>query len=232
MRSITQPELLRFVRARQRNVYGHDWSVQASDGQGPVLEGAWALLRQHHDFREAWRLPHTADARPLDEVELEPPGEGTESEVARRMFWGVTGDGVPELRLQVVHQRHLAALSAAGVSLHGRGQSPHTSSRARATASLPYAAPLKTPRCTAPDRSGICLRTRFRHSSGGWCCCSSAGGPRGSESPGRPHSRSTSPPRRAPAQGSAPSRAASWCAHPHACGAARRGAARRGAAHR
>ncbi|KAJ1494170.1 hypothetical protein T484DRAFT_1877998, partial [Baffinella frigidus] len=62
MKSLGKEELLRFARARQRNVYGHDWRMQTSDGQGPVLEGAWALLQEHAAFREKWGLPPTREA--------------------------------------------------------------------------------------------------------------------------------------------------------------------------
>lgn len=52
LQQLTDREMLRLCRARQRNVYGHDWRLQGSDGNQAVVEDAWAFAKAHARWRQ------------------------------------------------------------------------------------------------------------------------------------------------------------------------------------
>jgi hypothetical protein len=53
---LSDQELLRFCRARARNVYGHEWKLQGSEGKAAVVESAWAFAIAHAKWREDMQM--------------------------------------------------------------------------------------------------------------------------------------------------------------------------------
>jgi hypothetical protein len=44
----------RFVRARSRNVYGHEWRHQGEEGEAATVDGALMLILEHDAWRQSW----------------------------------------------------------------------------------------------------------------------------------------------------------------------------------
>ncbi|EKX41909.1 hypothetical protein GUITHDRAFT_153684 [Guillardia theta CCMP2712] len=51
IRNLSDEEILRFLRARSRNIYGHDWRLQMLDSHDPVLDDSYKFLVEHACWR-------------------------------------------------------------------------------------------------------------------------------------------------------------------------------------
>ena len=95
LRQLTPREMLRLCRARQRNVYGHDWRLQGSDGKEAVVKDAWALATAHARWRQDMRMDDllrecrfAQAAEPLSEI-------GAVGLVSPRVVWFKTAADLP-----------------------------------------------------------------------------------------------------------------------------------------
>lgn len=60
----------RFVRARSRNVYGHEWRHQGEEGEAATVEGALMLILEHDAWRHSWGGPDAGDDGPSSSPSL------------------------------------------------------------------------------------------------------------------------------------------------------------------
>ena len=56
LRTCSDQDLLRFIRARSRNVYGHEWSLQGQDGEYAIVQDSWKFLNEHSKWMAERRL--------------------------------------------------------------------------------------------------------------------------------------------------------------------------------